>query len=157
MSAKHSDCPNALALLLWTLSVTQPSHSVVKYTHVYQKTSIMRDFLLLVHFAVCQLKEHPTTTHRGFCVWALACPCQLLNKAEVPAATGPSATAWTIMFPGPMSQFSLVRNYYYHAISMSEVLGRFPSMTQIDSFLPSLQILCWTDTKHIHVHMDGYT
>lgn len=37
------------------------------------------------------------------------------------------------------------------------VLGRFPTITQINSFLPSLQILQWTDTKHIHVHMDGYT
>lgn len=76
----------------------------------------------------------------------LVCSCQLLNKAEVPAAMDPLATAWTTVFPSPMPQFSLDRNYYYHVISsiiiMSKVLGRFPSMTQMDSFLPSLQILC---------------
>lgn len=156
MSAKCSDCPNALTLLLWTLSVMQPSHRVVKYTDAYQKTSIVHDFIRPTHFSVCQLKEYPIATHGSFCMRALACSCQLLNKAEVPAAMDPSATAWTTVFPGPIPQFSLDRNYYYHVISssiiMSKVMGRFPRMTQMDSLLP-----CWTGTKHIHVQMDGYT
>lgn len=147
MSAKCGDFLNALYLPQWTLSITWTSHRDVKCTDDYHRTSIMHRFVLPTHFAVWQLKDHSATTHRSFC---LGHYLSLANsqQAEVPASISPSATVGTAVFPSSKSQFSLVRNYYYHVvITTSEVLGKFQSITYV-TFV-HLQILLWTATKHM--------
>lgn len=52
----ETDICAMFSLFFSELSVTRLSSGVVKYADIYQKTSIIHDFLFPAHFAVLQLK-----------------------------------------------------------------------------------------------------